>query len=106
MEYRLIQPFIWRESKIVFVNSMSHIFHLEFSLEYLKRIFQVMNSTPQHTNQLLSKRTDRLKELYSFQEWDESIWMKVSVESDKYFGIIDVLEKTPTKIKLNQLNLC
>lgn len=45
-----------------------------------------MNSTPQHTHQLLSKRTERLKELYSFQKWDESIWMKVSVESDKYLG--------------------
>ena len=58
-----------------------------------------MNSTPQHTYQLLTKRTDRLKELCSFLEWGENIWMGVSVEMNKYLGRIDVLRETPAKIK-------
>lgn len=99
MENRLNQPYTWKKSKVVFVNSMSDIFHEKISLEYLKKIFQVMNSTPQHIYQLLTKRTDRLKELYPYLEWGENIWMGVSVESNKYLGRIDVLRKIPAKIK-------
>ena len=78
---------------------MSDIFHEEISLDYLKRIFQVMNSTPQHIYQLLTKRADRLKEYCPFLEWGENIWMGVSVESNKYAGRIDVLRKIPAKVK-------
>lgn len=99
MEDRINQPYTWKKPKIVFVNSMSDIFHEEISLEYLKKIFQVMNSTPQHTYQLLTKRTERLKELHSFLEWGKNIWMGVSVESNRYLGRIDVLRQTPAKIK-------
>ncbi len=52
-------PYSWRGSKLVFVNSMSDLFHPGISLEFIERVFAVMNNTPQHTYQVLTKRPDR-----------------------------------------------
>lgn len=99
MEDRINQPYTWKKPKVVFVNSMSDIFHEEISLDYLKRVFHVMNSTPQHIYQLLTKRADRLKRFYSFLEWSENIWIGVSVESNKWTERIDILRQVPAKVK-------
>lgn len=95
----LSTPFTWRKPKIVFVNSMSDLFHPEVSLDYIKAVFAVMNQTTQHIYQVLTKRSERLMEVANELNWTDNIWMGVSVENEKYSYRIDELSKTPAKTK-------
>ncbi|WP_285060065.1 DUF5131 family protein [Pedobacter ginsengisoli] len=95
----LSTPFTWKKSKVVFVNSMSDLFHPEVSLDYIKAVFAVMNQTPQHTYQVLTKRSERLLEVANELSWTENIWMGVSVENEEYSYRINELARTPAKIK-------
>ncbi|HTI61167.1 phage Gp37/Gp68 family protein [Mucilaginibacter sp.] len=92
-------PFTWKKSKIVFVNSMSDLFHPEIPADFIKAVFAVMNNTPQHIYQVLTKRSDRLLELSSQLNWTENIWMGVSVENEKYTSRISELSQTAAKTK-------
>ncbi|MEO6978718.1 MAG: phage Gp37/Gp68 family protein [Mucilaginibacter sp.] len=92
-------PFTWKKSKVVFVNSMSDLFHPDVPLDFIKSVFSVMNKTPQHIYQVLTKRSDRLLELSSQLNWTANIWMGVSVESEDYTFRIDELSKTKAKTK-------
>lgn len=87
-------PYGWKKSKIVFVNSMSDLFHPDVPTEYIKAVFNVMNQTPQHTYQVLTKRSERLLELSGALKWSKNIWMGVSVESEDYTFRISNLSKT------------
>lgn len=95
----LTVPFTWKKSKVVFVNSMSDLFHPEVPLEFIQAVFSVMNQTPKHTYQILTKRSERLLEISSLLKWSENIWMGVSVENQKYTYRINDLQRTPAKIK-------
>jgi len=95
----LTTPFTWKKSKVVFVNSMSDLFHPEVTLDYIKAVFAVMNQTPQHTYQVLTKRSERLLEVANELNWTENIWMGVSVENEEYSYRINELGRTPAKIK-------
>lgn len=92
-------PYSWRRSRIVFVNSMSDLFHEGVPLEYIRKVFEVMNNTPQHTYQVLTKRSERLKELSSELNWSENIWMGVSVENDAVVNRVADLRETPAKVR-------
>jgi protein gp37 len=92
-------PYSWKGSRIVFVNSMSDLFHPQIPTEFILRVFEVMNNTPQHTYQVLTKRAERLYELNSRLTWTPNIWMGVSVENDKVTDRIDFLRETDAKIK-------
>ena len=92
-------PYTWKGSKIVFVNSMSDLFHPLVSLEFIKKVFAVMNDTPQHTYQVLTKRADRLFELHEQLLWTSNIWMGVSVEDARVTGRIDFLRQTNAQTK-------
>ena len=92
-------PFTWKKSKIVFVNSMSDLFHPEIPADFIKAVFAVMNNTPQHIYQVLTKRSDRLLELSTQLNWTDNIWMGVSVESEKYINRITELSQTAAKTK-------
>jgi protein gp37 len=92
-------PFTWKKSKIVFVNSMSDLFHPEVPVDFIKSVFAVMNQTPQHIYQVLTKRSERLLELSKELNWTTNIWMGVSVESEDYTYRIDELSKTKAKTK-------
>jgi protein gp37 len=92
-------PFGWGGNKLVFVNSMSDLFHPEIPVEFIKRVFQVMNNTPQHTYQVLTKRAERLYELNQELNWTENIWMGVSVEDNRVVGRIEYLRQTAAKTK-------
>jgi len=92
-------PFTWKKSKVVFVNSMSDLFHPEVPVEFIKAVFLVMNQTPQHIYQVLTKRSERLLELSNELNWTDNIWMGVSVESEDYTFRIDQLSKTKAKTK-------
>jgi protein gp37 len=89
----------WKGSKVVFVNSMSDLFHPEVPLEFIQQVFQVMNNTPRHTYQVLTKRSGRLKELHHLLNWTNNIRMGVSVENEKVKFRIDDLRNIIAKIK-------
>lgn len=98
-ENELTTPYKWKGSKIVFVNSMSDLFHPEVPLEFIQKVFAVMNDTPQHTYQVLTKRPDRLFELHEQLNWTNNIWMGVSVEDSRVTQRIDFLRQTNAQTK-------
>lgn len=96
--HALNTPYKWRKPKIVFVNSMSDLFHEDVSLDYIKRVFDVMNNT-NHIYQILTKRSERLLEVSKHLKWTKNIWMGVSVEEEKVsYRILDLIE-TEAKVK-------
>lgn len=78
---------------MIFVNSMSDLFHDAVPVEFLQRVFATMNATPQHTFQVLTKRAENLERLSPELNWTANIWMGVSVESAKYTWRIDHLRR-------------
>jgi len=98
-ENELRTPYNWKGSKIVFVNSMSDLFHPEVPLEFIKKVFEVMNDTLQHTYQVLTKRAERLFDLDQELNWTPNIWMGVSVEDSRVLHRIDYLRETNAQIK-------
>jgi len=92
-------PYSWKGCKLVFVNSMSDLFHPEIPLAFIKKVFKVMNDNPQHTFQVLTKRAERLYEVHEELEWTSNIWMGVSVEDKRVIDRIDFLRETNAKIK-------
>ncbi|MGB7210500.1 MAG: phage Gp37/Gp68 family protein [Pyrinomonadaceae bacterium] len=108
-------PLRWKRPQTIFVNSMSDLFHVDVPLDYIQKVFDVMNRAHWHRFQVLTKRADRLAEIESKLSWSANVWMGVSVESQKYVQRIDDLRKTGAKVKflslepllgpLNSLNL-
>lgn len=98
-EHVLEKPLEWKTPQVIFVNSMSDLFHKDVSLDFIQRVFDTMKRANWHQFQVLTKRSDRLAELSSYLEWTENVWMGVSVESEKYISRIDDLRKTGAKIK-------
>lgn len=92
-------PLQWRAPRIIFVNSMSDLFHQSVPLNFIKRIFEVMNRCPQHTFQILTKRSGRLRRLSGALDWTPNIWMGVTVESKEYMSRIDNLANTNARVK-------
>lgn len=92
-------PYTWKTSKVVFVNSMSDLFHPEVPLEFIKQVFHVMNDNPQHVFQVLTKRAERLYEVHEELKWTHNIWMGVSVEDERVNKRIDYLRKTKARTK-------
>jgi len=92
-------PFSWRGNKLVFVNSMSDLFHPEIPIDFIQKVFHVMNTTPQHTYQVLTKRAERLSEVHHLLNWTDNIWMGVSVEDKRVAERIDFLRNTNAKTK-------
>ena len=92
-------PLTWKRGRKIFVNSMSDLFHESVPAEYIQRVFEVMNQTPHHTFQILTKRPQRLLELDPALPWADHIWMGVSVESAAYRGRIDHLRQTRARVK-------
>ncbi len=92
-------PYTWKNSKVVFVNSMSDLFHKKVPIEFIKKVFEVMNDNPQHVFQVLTKRAERLFEIHKELKWSHNIWMGVSVENEKVTNRIDFLSKTNARVK-------
>ncbi|MFH1049327.1 MAG: phage Gp37/Gp68 family protein [bacterium] len=97
-EDSLRDPYSWKKPRIVFVNSMSDLFHEKIPLSFIKKVFKVMNDT-EHVYQILTKRADRLLELSKKLEWGHNIWMGVTVEDYKVVDRIDKLRKTGARVK-------
>jgi len=98
-EHVLELPLTWKKPQTIFVNSMSDLFHKNVPLEFIQKVFDVMNKTPWHTYQVLTKRSERLKDLSKELEWGKNIWMGVSVENQDYTYRIDDLRNTNAYIK-------
>jgi protein gp37 len=96
-------PLKWKAPKIIFVNSMSDMFHEKIPLRFISKVFEVMRQARHHTFQVLTKRADRLAEIASQLPWPDNVWMGVSVESEEYVGRIDRLRSTPAFIKFLSL---
>lgn len=92
-------PARWRKPRLIFVNSMSDLFHDAVPVEFVKRVFDVMNKSRQHTFQVLTKRPERALELASELNWTNNIWMGTSVENALYIHRIHTLRKVPAKVR-------
>lgn len=92
-------PFRWKRPRIIFVNSMSDLFHVDVPEDYLQLVFDVMRRTPHHTYQILTKRAERLARVSSRLNWPPNVWMGVSIESSAYAWRIDYLRGVPAAIR-------
>lgn len=97
-EDQLYIPYNWKNQRIVFVNSMSDLFHRDVPLSFIKKVFSVMNDT-EHVYQILTKRADILLNYNKDLKWGHNIWMGVSVENEKTMHRIDMLRQTSAKVK-------
>src|SRR5438874_13321564 len=92
-------PRSWRTSRTIFVNSMSDLFHKDVPLDFIQRVFATMRDCPQHTFQILTKRSDRLLSLAPKIDWPSNVWMGVSVEDSRVLSRIDDLRKVPAAVR-------
>jgi len=92
-------PKRWTAPRMVFVNSMSDLFHDEVPDSFLAGVFEVMAATPQHTYQVLTKRSKRLARIAPKLDWPANVWMGVSVESDRYTFRADHLRQVPAAVR-------
>ncbi len=96
-------PLRWKKPQIIFVNSMSDLFHKRIPTEYIEKVFDVMVRAHWHCYQILTKRSERLLQLSSQLPWKSHIWMGVSVENQDYISRIDHLCETDAHIKFLSL---
>lgn len=92
-------PLKWKQPRIVFVNSMSDLFHEAVPFQFIKKVFATMVDCPQHTFQILTKRSKRLVEVARELPWPENIWMGVSVENDEVLHRIHDLQVVPAFVR-------
>lgn len=92
-------PLSWRLPRIIFVNSMSDLFHENVPLDYIKKVFDVMERCPQHTFQVLTKRPEIALDVADDLNWPDNVWMGTSVESKDYYERIRLLQKIPAKVR-------
>ncbi len=107
-EVRLVEelldlPLKWKKHQLIFVNSMSDMFHEAVPLKFIQRVFKTMNEADQHHFQVLTKRSERLLELNSDLPWSKNVWMGVSVENQEFKFRIDHLRETDAHIKFLSL---
>jgi protein gp37 len=93
------QPLQWRTPRVVFVNSMSDLFHAKVPVSFIQQVFATMAATPQHTYQVLTKRALRARRLADALEWPANVWLGVSVESAEQFHRIDHLRQIPAAVR-------
>lgn len=93
------EPLRWKSSRVVFVNSMSDLFHARVPLEFIRDVFDVCRDTPQHTYQVLTKRSLRLRRIADKLDWPENLWMGVSVENADVLNRVDHLREVPAVVR-------
>lgn len=92
-------PFKWREPRVVFVNSMSDLFHARVPVSFVHRVFEIMAETPWHTYQVLTKRASRLAKLAPDLPWPPNVWMGVSIEDARHADRLDHLRTVPAVVR-------
>lgn len=102
-EHVLQLPLCWTKPQMIFVNSMSDLFHEDAPLEFIQKVFDVMRRASWHTFQILTKRSARLLELNEAIDWPDNVWMGVSVENRNYTFRINHLKQTDAHVKFLSL---
>jgi protein gp37 len=102
-EHMLDLPLGWKKPQVIFVNSMSDLFHKDVPLEFIQKVFGVMHSASWHIFQVLTKRASRLLELNQEIDWSSNVWMGVSVENQEYMFRIEYLRQTDAHVKFLSL---
>jgi protein gp37 len=92
-------PLKWRKARLIFVNSMSDLFHKDVPFSFIKQIFHTMEKAHWHTFQIVTKRSKRLLELSDRLDWPSNVWMGVTVESHRHIKRINDLSNVPSKVK-------
>jgi len=95
----LDQPRRWRQPRVIFVNSMSDLFHPDVTLEFIQQVFAVMEECPQHTFQVLTKRSERVRELAPHLPWPANVWMGVSVEDERVVQRVRDIREVPAEVR-------
>ena len=100
-ERSLSAPLAWRTPRVVFVNSMSDLFHSNVDEDFIYRVWEVMRSTPQHTYQVLTKRPERMREVLAQPRFLvlPNVWIGTSVENNAVLGRIDDLRATRAAVR-------
>lgn len=96
---KLTLPLTWKQPRLIFVNSMSDLYHPGVPLDYIQQVFDVMRRAPWHTFQILTKRHERLAEVAPVLHWAENIWQGVSVENNRWVCRADALRTVPARIR-------
>jgi protein gp37 len=96
-------PLKWKKPQMIFVNSMSDLFHEDIPSSFIEEVFFVMSRAPWHTFQVLTKRATRLADFARHLEWPPNVWMGVSVENADHTDRIDALRSVPSKIRFLSL---
>ena len=92
-------PLRWRSTRLIFVNSMSDLFHEEVPVEYVQAVFRTMEAASWHVFQVLTKRADRLEQLAPWLPWPSNVWMGVSVENADYTRRVRHLQRVPATVR-------
>lgn len=92
-------PTGWEAPRTIFVNSMSDLIHPKVPLDYIRRVFDVIAETPQHTYQVLTKRSKRLAQIADRLDWPMNLWMGVSLEDARYSFRIRHLQMVPAAVR-------
>ena len=97
--HMLEMPLHWRQPRMIFVNSMSDLFHEDVPLAFIQKVFGVMQRASQHHFQVLTKRSERLARLSPKLPWPDNVWMGVTVENSNYTFRIEHLRQTKANVK-------
>lgn len=95
----LEEPLRWSGRRTVFVNSMSDLFHAKVPVSFVRDVFAVIAATPQHTYQVLTKRSTRVRRLADQLDWPSNLWMGVSVEDERVLRRVDDLRQVPAAVR-------
>jgi protein gp37 len=105
-EARLLIPASWKAPKMIFVNSMSDLFHELVPDEFIGRVFETMRRADHHTYQVLTKRPDRMRDWFSSdfgRPWAvdplPNVWLGTSIELDRWVGRADAVRQTPAAVR-------
>ena len=96
---KLDLPLSWKQPRLIFVNSVSDLYHEEVPLEFIQQVFEVMGRASQHTFQILTKRHERLEKIAPLLPWAPNIWQGVSVENNRWVCRADALRTVPATVR-------
>jgi protein gp37 len=95
----LVLPLKWKKPSIIFVNSMSDLFHENIPLGFIKQVFHTMEQAQHHVFQILTKRSKRLSELANELPWPHNVWIGVSIEDSRVLYRIHDLQEVPAYVR-------
>lgn len=99
----LEEPLRWTRPRLVFVNSMSDLFHRQVPESFIRSVFETMNAASRHTFQVLTKRPNRVAALDRKLRWTPNIWLGTSIESERWADRLEILKRTGARTKFLSL---